>query len=96
MIGFHSLFTFFCLLQSVCQLSKVLVVLSLNMSLLNNNCSLCTAGLDTFITTAKKLPCPDLYDVVEGYIKISMECSEIFKLLEGDKQTESEVCRVQH
>uniref|UniRef100_A0A8K9WXR5 URB1 ribosome biogenesis homolog n=1 Tax=Oncorhynchus mykiss TaxID=8022 RepID=A0A8K9WXR5_ONCMY len=48
-------------------------------------------GLDTFITTAKKLPCPDLYDVVEGYIKISMECSEIFKLLEGDKQTESEM-----
>uniref|UniRef100_A0A673WHG4 URB1 ribosome biogenesis homolog n=1 Tax=Salmo trutta TaxID=8032 RepID=A0A673WHG4_SALTR len=48
-------------------------------------------GLDTFITTAKKLPCPDLYDVVEGYIKISMECSEIFKLLEGDKQMESEM-----
>ncbi|KAM9452285.1 nucleolar pre-ribosomal-associated protein 1 [Salvelinus alpinus] len=48
-------------------------------------------GLETFITTARKLPCPDLYDVVEGYIKISMECSEIFKLLEGDKQMESEM-----
>ncbi|CAB1349349.1 unnamed protein product, partial [Coregonus sp. 'balchen'] len=48
-------------------------------------------GLETFITTAKKLPCSDLYDVVEGYIKISMECSEIFKLLEGDKQKESEM-----
>ncbi|XP_038829651.1 nucleolar pre-ribosomal-associated protein 1 [Salvelinus namaycush] len=48
-------------------------------------------GLETFITTARKLPSPDLYDVVEGYIKISMECSEIFKLLEGDKQMESEM-----
>lgn len=48
-------------------------------------------GLQTFITTAKKLPCPDLYDVVEGYIKISMECAEIFKLLEGDKPKETEV-----
>uniref|UniRef100_A0A8C4IDY3 Nucleolar pre-ribosomal-associated protein 1 n=1 Tax=Dicentrarchus labrax TaxID=13489 RepID=A0A8C4IDY3_DICLA len=42
-------------------------------------------GLETFISTAKKLPCSDLYDVVEGYIKISMECAEIFKLLEGEK-----------
>lgn len=49
------------------------------------------AGLQTFISTAKKLPCPDLYDVVEGYIKISMECAEIFKLLEGEKHAESEV-----
>lgn len=32
-----------------------------------------------------------MYDVVEGYIKISMECSEIFSLLEGDKHTETEV-----
>ncbi|XP_071780840.2 nucleolar pre-ribosomal-associated protein 1 [Centroberyx gerrardi] len=48
-------------------------------------------GLETFISTAKKLPCPDLYDVVEGYIKISMECAEIFKLLEGERQIESEM-----
>ncbi|KAF7653300.1 hypothetical protein LDENG_00084810 [Lucifuga dentata] len=48
-------------------------------------------GLETFISTAKKLPCSDLYDVVEGYIKISMECAEIFKLLEGERQTESEM-----
>ncbi|KAJ7990103.1 hypothetical protein DPEC_G00296820 [Dallia pectoralis] len=48
-------------------------------------------GLETFISIAKKLPCPDLYDVVEGYIKISMECSEIFKLLEGDKHVENEM-----
>ncbi|TKS80797.1 Nucleolar pre-ribosomal-associated protein 1 URB1 ribosome biogenesis 1 -like protein [Collichthys lucidus] len=40
-------------------------------------------GLERFISTAKKLPCSDLYDVVEGYIKISMECAEIFKLLEN-------------
>lgn len=49
------------------------------------------AGLETFISTAKKLPCPALYDVVEGYIKISMECAEVFKLLEGEKHVESEV-----
>ncbi|XP_039986899.1 nucleolar pre-ribosomal-associated protein 1 [Xiphias gladius] len=47
-------------------------------------------GLETFTSTAKKLPCSDLYDVVEGYIKISMECAEIFKLLEGEKHIESE------
>ncbi|KAM7399033.1 hypothetical protein PAMP_018327 [Pampus punctatissimus] len=48
-------------------------------------------GLQTFISNAKKLPSSDLYDVVEGYIKISMECAEIFKLLEGEKQMESEM-----
>uniref|UniRef100_A0A8D3C091 Nucleolar pre-ribosomal-associated protein 1 n=1 Tax=Scophthalmus maximus TaxID=52904 RepID=A0A8D3C091_SCOMX len=48
-------------------------------------------GLETFISTARKLPCSDLYDVVEGYIKISMECAEIFKLLEGEKHVESEL-----
>ncbi|KAJ0022339.1 hypothetical protein NQD34_009829 [Periophthalmus magnuspinnatus] len=48
-------------------------------------------GLEKFISTAKKLPCPDLYDVVEGYIKISMECAEIFRLLEGETQVESEL-----
>ncbi|XP_059187700.1 nucleolar pre-ribosomal-associated protein 1 isoform X2 [Centropristis striata] len=48
-------------------------------------------GLETFISTAKKLPCPDLYDVVEGYIKISMECAEIFKLLERERNIESEM-----
>ncbi|XP_034557046.1 nucleolar pre-ribosomal-associated protein 1 [Notolabrus celidotus] len=48
-------------------------------------------GLETFISTAKKLPCPDLYDVVEGYIKISMECAEIFKLLETERQIETEM-----
>ncbi|XP_076592199.1 nucleolar pre-ribosomal-associated protein 1 [Chaetodon auriga] len=48
-------------------------------------------GLETFISTAKKLPCSDLYDVVEGYIKISLECAEIFKLLEREKHVESEM-----
>ncbi|XP_041796305.1 nucleolar pre-ribosomal-associated protein 1 isoform X2 [Chelmon rostratus] len=48
-------------------------------------------GLETFISIAKKLPCSDLYDVVEGYIKISMECAEIFKLLEREKHVESEM-----
>ncbi|KAM4566488.1 nucleolar pre-ribosomal-associated protein 1 [Odontesthes bonariensis] len=48
-------------------------------------------GLDKFISVAKKLPRSDLYDVVEGYIKISMECAEILKLLEGEKHIESEM-----
>ncbi|XP_061916834.1 nucleolar pre-ribosomal-associated protein 1 [Entelurus aequoreus] len=48
-------------------------------------------GLETFIDIARKLPSPQLYDVVEGYVKISMECAEIFQLLEGDKQIESEM-----
>ncbi|XP_074070216.1 nucleolar pre-ribosomal-associated protein 1 isoform X2 [Macrotis lagotis] len=36
------------------------------------------------------LPQSGLYDVVEGYIKISVECSEIFHLLSGEKRTEHE------
>lgn len=42
-------------------------------------------GLATFIRDAKTLPCAELYDVVEGYIKISAECSEIFALLDEEK-----------
>ncbi|XP_029027923.2 nucleolar pre-ribosomal-associated protein 1 [Betta splendens] len=48
-------------------------------------------GLGEFISTAKRLPSSELYDVVEGYIKISMDCAEIFKLLEGEKHIESEM-----
>ncbi|KAG1935310.1 nucleolar pre-ribosomal-associated protein [Pimephales promelas] len=48
-------------------------------------------GLDTFIKMAKKLPSPELYDVVEGYIKISVECSEIFALLEEENNSEAEL-----
>ncbi|XP_036418285.1 nucleolar pre-ribosomal-associated protein 1 isoform X2 [Colossoma macropomum] len=48
-------------------------------------------GLEIFIKTAKKLPCANLYDVVEGYIKISAECSEILSLLEGDTHSETEL-----
>ncbi|KAJ3591352.1 hypothetical protein NHX12_009297, partial [Muraenolepis orangiensis] len=51
-------------------------------------------ALETFISFAKKLPCPDLYDVVEGYIKISMECAEIFKLLTAEKQVPKETMLV--
>lgn len=51
----------------------------------------CHVGLETFIRTAKKLPSPDIYDVVEGYIKISVECSEIFALLDEENKSESEV-----
>ncbi|NXO02201.1 NPA1P protein, partial [Rhinopomastus cyanomelas] len=48
-------------------------------------------GLETFISIAKTLPSPDIYDVVEGYIKISMECAEIFKLLDGERKPEDEI-----
>lgn len=48
-------------------------------------------ALETFIQTAKKLPCDNLYDVVEGYLKISAECAEILALLEGDTHSETEV-----
>ncbi|XP_046732396.1 LOW QUALITY PROTEIN: nucleolar pre-ribosomal-associated protein 1 [Silurus meridionalis] len=47
-------------------------------------------ALETFIGTAKQLPCANLYDVVEGYIKISAECAEILALLEGDTHSETE------
>ncbi|NXF01342.1 NPA1P protein, partial [Smithornis capensis] len=48
-------------------------------------------GLETFVSVAKALPSPELYDVVEGYVKISMECAEIFKLLDGERKPESEM-----
>ncbi|KAK3534662.1 hypothetical protein QTP86_018208 [Hemibagrus guttatus] len=48
-------------------------------------------ALETFIQTAKKLPCDNLYDVVEGYLKISAECAEILALLEGDTHSETEL-----
>jgi nucleolar pre-ribosomal-associated protein 1 len=47
--------------------------------------------LEAFVSAAKKLPQEDMCDVVEGYIKISMECAEIFQLLSGEKRPESEV-----
>ncbi|XP_063062000.1 nucleolar pre-ribosomal-associated protein 1 [Engraulis encrasicolus] len=53
-------------------------------------------GLDTFIKAAQKLPCADLYDVVEGYIKISAECTEILKLLEEENKVESKMLLVLH
>lgn len=52
---------------------------------------LSVSGLETFISIAKTLPSADVYDVVEGYIKISVECAEIFKLLDGERKPESEV-----
>ncbi|EHH17017.1 URB1 ribosome biogenesis 1-like protein [Macaca mulatta] len=48
-------------------------------------------GLEAFVSAAKKLPREDVYDVVEGYIKISIECAEIFQLLSGEKRPESEL-----
>lgn len=44
-----------------------------------------------FIAKAKLLPSNEQYDVVEGYIKVSIECVEIFKLLDGERRPESEV-----
>ncbi|XP_064263260.1 nucleolar pre-ribosomal-associated protein 1 [Passer domesticus] len=48
-------------------------------------------GLETFVSVARTLPSPEVYDVVEGYVKISMECAEIFKLLDGERKPESEM-----
>lgn len=49
------------------------------------------AALEAFLSAARKLPCVDVYDVVEGYIKISVECAELFQLLSGEKRPESEL-----
>ncbi|XP_055965198.1 nucleolar pre-ribosomal-associated protein 1 [Sorex fumeus] len=51
-------------------------------------------ALEAFVSAAKKLPREDVYDVVEGYIKISVECTEIFQLLSGEKRPESEMLLV--
>ncbi|KAM6140617.1 LOW QUALITY PROTEIN: nucleolar pre-ribosomal-associated protein 1 [Pterocles gutturalis] len=48
-------------------------------------------GLETFIAVAKTLPSPEVYDVVEGYVKISMECAEIFKLMDGERKPDGEM-----
>ena len=47
--------------------------------------------MEAFVSAAKQLPQEATCDVVEGYIKISMECAEIFQLLSGEKRPESEV-----
>ncbi|TRZ15518.1 hypothetical protein HGM15179_011589, partial [Zosterops borbonicus] len=52
------------------------------------------SGLETFVSVAKTLPSPQVYDVVEGYVKISMECAEIFKLLDGERKPENEMLLV--
>lgn len=49
------------------------------------------AALEAFVSAARKLPSEDVYDVVEGYIKISVECAEVFQLLSGEKRPESEM-----
>ncbi|NXT48894.1 NPA1P protein, partial [Pluvianellus socialis] len=51
-------------------------------------------GLKTFIRIAKTLPSAGIYDVVEGYLKISMECAEIFKLLDGERKPEGEMLSI--
>lgn len=49
------------------------------------------SALEAFVAAAKQLPREDMYDVVEGYIKISVECAEVFQLLSGERPPESEV-----
>ncbi|XP_068000598.1 nucleolar pre-ribosomal-associated protein 1 isoform X4 [Melanerpes formicivorus] len=49
------------------------------------------AGLEAFVAIAKRLPSSGVYDVVEGYIKISMECAEIFKLMDGERKPEHDM-----
>nr|XP_008105811.1 PREDICTED: nucleolar pre-ribosomal-associated protein 1 isoform X1 [Anolis carolinensis] len=48
-------------------------------------------GLETFVSSAKCLPSGERYDVVEGYVKVSVECAEILKLLDGERRPESEM-----
>uniref|UniRef100_A0A8C0XP58 Nucleolar pre-ribosomal-associated protein 1 n=1 Tax=Castor canadensis TaxID=51338 RepID=A0A8C0XP58_CASCN len=48
-------------------------------------------ALEAFVSAAKKLPQEDVCDVVEGFIKISVECAEVFQLLSGEKRPESEM-----
>uniref|UniRef100_A0A6J0TW72 Nucleolar pre-ribosomal-associated protein 1 n=1 Tax=Pogona vitticeps TaxID=103695 RepID=A0A6J0TW72_9SAUR len=48
-------------------------------------------GLKKFISLAKSLPSTEQFDIVEGYTKVSVECAEILKLLDGEKRPESEM-----
>ncbi|EPQ04265.1 Nucleolar pre-ribosomal-associated protein 1 [Myotis brandtii] len=48
-------------------------------------------ALEAFVAAAKQLPREGVYDVVEGYVKISVECAEVFQLLSGERPPESEV-----
>uniref|UniRef100_A0A6I8NTW3 URB1 ribosome biosis homolog n=1 Tax=Ornithorhynchus anatinus TaxID=9258 RepID=A0A6I8NTW3_ORNAN len=47
--------------------------------------------LETFVSRARKLPPAGPCDVVEEYVKISVECAEIFQLFGGEKRPEREV-----
>lgn len=49
------------------------------------------SALEAFVAAAKQLPQEGVYDVVEGYVKISVECAEVFQLLSGERPPESEV-----
>ncbi|XP_059542298.1 nucleolar pre-ribosomal-associated protein 1 isoform X1 [Myotis daubentonii] len=51
-------------------------------------------ALEAFVAAAKQLPREGVYDVVEGYVKISVECAEVFQLLSGERPPESEVLLV--
>ncbi|XP_070606470.1 nucleolar pre-ribosomal-associated protein 1 [Erythrolamprus reginae] len=59
--------------------------------LLLRDSSTAMKGLETFIAKAKLLPSNEQYDVVEGYIKVSIECVEIFKLLDGERRPDNEM-----
>uniref|UniRef100_A0A674K5J3 URB1 ribosome biogenesis homolog n=1 Tax=Terrapene triunguis TaxID=2587831 RepID=A0A674K5J3_9SAUR len=67
----------------ICHLKSMLLITDVNACFLS--------GLENFVSTAKTLPSTELYDVVEGYIKISVECAEIFRLLDGERRPESEM-----
>lgn len=49
------------------------------------------SALEAFVRAARTLPQEDVYDVVEGYIRISVEGAEVFQLLSGEKRPGSEV-----
>ncbi|CAM9558740.1 unnamed protein product [Lampetra fluviatilis] len=51
-------------------------------------------ALETFVSLSKQLPAEGLHDVVEGFVKISGECAEIFKLLDGERLRDRELSKV--
>lgn len=49
------------------------------------------SALEAFVTAAKQLPREGACDVVEDYVRISVECAEVFQLLGGERPPESQV-----
>ena len=53
--------------------------------------SLSFEGFEKFVTAAEAWPGDAQYDIVEGFLRSSSECSEIFHILEAGKRKVQEV-----